>query len=171
MSKLPSIRELISSYYDLVERELLEGDSEELAVEKKKLANVIMQKADNVRWVYLEFKKRKEQIEAEKKVLYDEIKRLSRRAEVMEKAWELLKYRFIDILEATGQKRLKTPAATYSVVDVAGSLEIVDQSKVPTEFIKIVQEIDKKGLRKHVIKHGGDVGYAKVERKKSLRIT
>jgi len=134
-------------------KELLEKDSFDVDQETgevfdnsetlKELANEIElkleEKADAIIYIHKEFE------EAEK-ALKDEVKRLNERKTMMIRKQKQLK----DLLDyiLAGQK-LKTTKFTI-FYGKSESLEIVDESKVPQEFIAFTPKIDKTNLKKAV---------------------
>ena len=71
----------------------------------------------------------------------------------------------------SGNHQIKTTTDSYTIYEGDGSLEITDEESVPDEFLKLVQSIDKRKLRKHIIEKGGKTEYAKVAKKTRLRIS
>jgi len=167
-NKLPTTREIIDKLYEIAELKLL---GEELpAEEEEKIYKLAVAKANNINAIKVGLSRKIEAVRGEKAALMKEIERLNRKILAYENVWERVKWLAIQLIEAAGGK-IETDSATYRVLDVNGELEIVDEDKVPNDFVKVRVSIDRAGLRNHVIKHGGDVGYAKVKKKKSLRIT
>lgn len=68
--------------------------------------------------------------------------------------------------------KLDTGFKTYTLYETDGELEILDESKVPTEFIKtkIEQSINKVALKKYV-KDNPDVTFAKIKKIKMVRVS
>ena len=70
----------------------------------------------------------------------------------------------------SGNLQLKTLTDSYTVVNGDGKLEITDESKIPTQYLKLTQSIDRKELRNHVIEKGGTTDCAIVPKKKRLHV-
>jgi len=68
--------------------------------------------------------------------------------------------------------KLDTGYKKYTIYETDGAIEILDQSQVPTEFIrtKIEQSIDKINLKKF-IKENGNQSYAQIPRVKKVKVT
>ena len=180
MSNLPATRELLDSYYSLLEeREYIEHTPEQLEELNVALASIESQmthKIGNIRDFNLELTRREESITAEKKTLQEEIKRLSARIDMLGKIKERIDTLAISMIETIGIVNkngipvVQTDIANYSVEQRWEHLEITDQSKIPTDCIKIIQELDNRKIRQLVIDADGETEFGLVRKKKGLRI-
>ena len=99
-----------------------------------------------------------------------EIKRLERKKTTIRNNRERIKRRLEEAMKATGKLNFKTPLFSFSIQKNSPSVKILDEAKVPDEFlVKHEPTVDKKGLIAYIKEHG-NVDYAELTQTESLRI-
>ncbi len=146
-------------------------DIEQYQQKLEKVEKLLVQKAERIDFVLLRLEAGKnelrayvESLEAEASLMKDKIKRLDNNKDRIYK--EILPM----LVDEDG--RLTTKYHKYTIYEGDGSLDIIDETKVPEEYVKttIEKKIDKKELKKF-IKSNGDTDYAKLPKVKRVRKT
>ena len=181
MVKNKTTLELIDEYIDTdLDLQMSDEKSELNALLFDKLVEVstaIKEKQLNIKEVMVKRKTDEALIKAEMDVHKDFIAKLNRRKKSINKVYDFLQSLLITTVENMGEKvgdnkfTLENNGHKFTVFQTSGSLDILDENKVPEEFKGIVIQLDKAGLRKHVCMNDGDVGYAIVPKVKRLKIT
>jgi len=178
-----STYQIIDTYIELQEMldypELRPEDTTEEEIQEglDKLARVALKKTDNIHWVLSKLDENEKALEGMLQVHRNYIKSLMNKKDSLNNGKERLKSMIINMVDLlgtpnkSGNNQIKTPTESYTIYEGDGSLEITDEELVPDEFLKLVQSIDKRKLRKHVIDEGGDTEYAKVSKKTRLRVS
>tara|TARA_Y100000361_G_scaffold132861_1_gene130627 strand:+ start:12811 stop:13383 length:573 start_codon:yes stop_codon:yes gene_type:complete len=175
--------QIIDTFIELQEMldypELRPEDTTEEEIEKglAELANVALKKTENIHWVLSKLDENEKALDAMLQVHRNYIKSLMNKKDSLHNGRERLKSMIINMVDLlgtpnkSGNHQIKTTTDSYTIYEGDGSLEITDEESVPDEFLKLVQSIDKRKLRKHVIEKGGKTEYAKVAKKTRLRIS
>ena len=109
------------------------------------------------------------ELEADADKLKKEIDRLSTKKKTAENGVQRIKDNMLSFLNAKGSKKEETELFKVSV-SVSKSVEIVDESKIPAEYIKPAKvEFDKAAMRK-VLMANGQIDGATLKEKESVTI-
>ena len=102
--------------------------------------------------------------------LKKEIDRLNARKKAIENNRKRLKDSLEQAMRAVGKTKFKTDLFSFGIQKNPASVNILDESKIPSEYL-IAQEpkIDKKGIIAFVKEHG-NTEYAELTQSESLRI-
>jgi hypothetical protein len=163
--------ELSTQYAQLVD--MLEaaqtGETDALDAEMLKdtldaIGEAIEAKADNIARIMNELSTVEEAIKAE-------IERLQGRAGIIKKQRESLKTYLQAAMESTGKDKFKTSFYSFTIRNNPASVQIVDESAIPSEFIREVTEkrIEKKAIAE-VLKSGVEVAGCTLAQSRSLVI-
>ncbi len=154
-----------------------DATEEDLHKGLKELANLALAKTDNIHWVLSKLDENENAINSMLETHRSYIKSLNNKKSSMKNARERLKGMIISMVDLmgtpnkSGNNQIKTKTDSYTIVQGDGKLEITDENEIPDEYIKLIQSVDKRGLRNHVIKAGGTTKYAKVPKKTRLRVS
>ena len=108
--------------------------------------------------------------EAEIKAIKDEEKRMAERRKALESNAKRTKEYLFEQLEIAGIQKVKRPLITVYTANNPHSIEILDSTLIPSNFIiQKDPEIDKKGLIE-AIKRGEEIPGAKLYQGRGLRI-
>ena len=109
-------------------------------------------------------------LKAQEEGLKGEIERLQNRKRVIGNNIDRMKRNLEESMRAVGKTKFKTDLFSFGIQKNPASVNILDESKVPKEYL-IPQEpkIDKKGLIAFVKEHG-NTEYAELTQSESLRI-
>ena len=185
MKEKKTTLELIDEYIDTdLDLQMTEGtgpalEAERIAIRGKlnELATAIREKQLNIKQVMVKRKTDEAVIKAEMDVHRDFIAKLNRRKKAINNVYDFLQNLLITTVENVGEKvgedkfTFENNGHKFTVFQTHGSLEILEEDKVPEDFKHIIVQLDKAGLRKHVCMNNGDVGYAVVPKVKRLKIT
>lgn len=119
-------------------------------------------KADNIAKVMQQLKAEKEMIDAESK-------RLADRAAKLQKQHDQLKAYLFENMSVIGADKIKTALFSFTIRNNHPSVNVIDESLIPQEFIKITPSIDKKSILEQ-LKNGQEVAGAVLQQTKSLMI-
>lgn len=108
-------------------------------------------------------------VEAEVKAYKDEEDRLSTRRKTLENKVISLKEYLESSLKAIGKQEIKGKLFTLKIQRNAPSVVIDDYNTIPKEYLKVVEEVDKKKIKED-LKNGVDIPGVKLEATESLRI-
>lgn len=106
-------------------------------------------------------------IESDIDGLKAEEKRLADRRKSLENGVKRMKEAMHDALVLTGEKKVKTPRFTISLRK-SSAVEVVDESLIPEEFVKVTKSINKSDLAKKLKE--AEVPGAKLVENQSLQI-
>lgn len=155
-------------HHIMICKELLEGDD----IDQESYDNMVQTLCETIEDEAESLLKMILESEGDLAKLVVEIKRLQEMKDRVEKSI-LKKRKFIsDIMEMSGIKSLPTPIGKFSVRK-SESLEIIDQSVIPSDFIKTetVIKVDKMQLKKLMKEQGlNEVAGAKIVVKNNLQI-
>lgn len=151
--------------YELIEcyRNIL--DIEEDADAKKALDAIdeaIEEKADNIAKLVKE-------IDAEAKAIKTEEERLYSRRKSLENKMKWLKCYLEESMIAINKKKFKTDLFSFSIQKNPVSLKIINENKIPEEFLIIEKKVNKKELSE-AVKNGKYLDCAELVQTESLRI-
>ena len=108
--------------------------------------------------------------EAEANAIKEEEKRLANRGKALENNIKYTKERLFEQLRIAGIEKVKRPTITVSIANNPHSVEILDSTLIPSDFIiQKDPEIDKKGLIE-AIKRGEEIPGAMLYQGRGLRI-
>ena len=109
-------------------------------------------------------------LKAQVEGLKGEIERLQSRKRTIENNIEGMKHNLEESMRAIGKLKFKTDLFSFGIQKNPASVNIIDESKIPKEYL-IPQEpkIDKKGIIDFV-KEQGNTEYAELTQGESLRI-
>ena len=108
-------------------------------------------------------------VEGDIKTYKEEELRLSTRRKVLENKVANLKEYLECSLKAIGKTEIKGKLFTLKIQKNAPSVVIDDFNTIPKEYLKVVEEVDKKKIKED-LKNGLDIPGAKLESSESLRI-
>lgn len=89
-------------------------------------------------------------LKAEEAVLADAVREITAKKAMRQKQIEWLRAGIIHRMECMGTDKLKTPLHTVSLRQSADVLDVVDQEKLPPQFLKTEVKVLKAELNKHV---------------------
>jgi|TARA_R100000750_G_scaffold55052_1_gene40962 hypothetical protein len=174
--------DLVGNYIDLMtEHELGTLSDEEVKSFDKDIADIeseLIQKKDNLHWVMTNCDEQKSSIEGMMDMHDEKIQKLRKKRNAIQNTTNRIKELTMLIVDTlgnnnkNGNKCILINGEKYTNIMVNGSLELkVDEEDLPDEFKEYRMKVNKSKVRKHVIKKGGETNYAKVDKKRSLRIT
>ncbi|WP_130806487.1 siphovirus Gp157 family protein [Senegalia massiliensis] len=158
--KLYELTETYNNILNLLEDDDAEVEGLEKALEQ--LEEDINVKAENIA-------KLVKNIESDINSIKEEEKRLRSKKNTLQNKVKSLKDYLYDQLKATGNKKVKTPLFSVWYQNNAPSLEIVDEYKIPDEFIEYEKKILTRDIL-NVIKSGLEVEGVNLKQTESLRI-
>jgi hypothetical protein len=128
------------------------------------ISEAMEQKADNIARIMSELKATEEAIGAE-------TKRLTERSGMIAKQRESLKSYLFAAMESAGKDKIKTAFYSYTIRNNPVSVQIVDESLIPVEYIRevIERKTDKKAIAE-AIKSGSEVAGCTLTQSRSLVI-
>lgn len=154
--------ELTQNYMVLMEM-LEESETDALKDTLESIEEEINSKAENIA-------KLVKNLESDAAAIKEEEKRLADRRKAIENKVTYLKTYLHEQLELTGLKKVKTPVFTVGIQNNPPSVEIADESLVPSDYrIPQPDKIDKKTILKF-LKEGQEVEWASIKQSQSLRI-
>lgn len=107
---------------------------------------------------------------ASEEALKNEIERLTARKRAIENNRKHLKESLENAMRAVGKTKFKTDLFSFGIQKNPASVNIIDETKVPDEYlIKQEPKIDKKAIIAFVKEHG-NTEYAELTQSESLRI-
>ena len=109
-------------------------------------------------------------LDSEAAAIKEEIERLSKAKKTRERKLESLKGYLVNIMQSLEKSKIETDLGTYGLRK-SKSIKIMDQSKVPEEYLKVKEEVsvDKRGLTA-LLKSGELVEGITLEESYSLQI-
>lgn len=149
---------------------------EEISEGLKKLGTLAIHKAGNIHWVLTKLDENENAINGMLETHRNYVKALVQKKQSMQNAKERLRGLIMSMVDLmglpnkSGNRQLKTLTDSYTIVKGDGKLEVTDESKIPNQFLRITQHVDRKELRNHVIENGGTTDYAVVPKKKRLHV-
>lgn len=166
MEKSMSLYEINQNYAELFDKfEDGEVTPEELQEAGNMLAIELQNKSRNI----IGYEK---SIELAISTYKDEEKRLAERRKVLENKLNRYKEYVKKNMEQMGLQKIETPLGVLSICKVRSSIEIIDESMIPSEYKTqtIVESVDKNAI-KEAIQNGINVqGVKLVDDKTSLKI-
>lgn len=154
-----TLYELKEMYLNLMDLEL---EGEELGKALENIDDEIEVKAENYAGV---IKNLEAEIDAYKK----EIERMSKIKKSLESRASLLKSNLEQAMIELGKKKFKTNLFSFNIQRNAPGIKILDEDKIPEEFIEYEKRIKKNDLKK-AIKEGLETDAAVLVESESLRI-
>ncbi|OPX03066.1 siphovirus Gp157 family protein [Geobacillus sp. LEMMY01] len=153
--------ELAANYAELLNM-AEEMDSEALVDTLEAIRDEIELKAENIAKLI-------RNLEADAKAIREEEKRLNEKRTAIENKVKRLKSYLVEQLEHAGIQKIKRPTITVYIQDNPPSVNVVDMSVIPAEFLKQKVEVDKKGILER-IKNGEQIPGVELKREKGVRI-
>jgi replicative superfamily II helicase len=154
--------ELAKNYVQLMEM-AEEFDSDALVDTLESLQDAIEDKAENI----AKFIKN---LEADAKIIKEEEQRLAERRRAIETKVDKLKTYLQEQLEIAGLQKVKCPTITVSIQNNPPSVEVVDETAIPSDFlIPQPAKIDKKSILER-LKNGEEVPGVVLKQTKGVRI-
>ncbi len=109
-------------------------------------------------------------LKAEEEGLKAEIERLERRKRTISNNRDRLKRALEEAMKVTGKLKFKTPLFSFAIQKNPPSVNVIDESMVPDQFLVHHEPtVDKKALIAFVKEHG-NTDYAELTQTESLRI-
>lgn len=166
---MSNLFELTEEYFQLMQMaEDPEVDPEVFADTMEGLTGDIMEKADSYAYVI-------SVINGDIDVIDAEIKRLQERKRTLTNNVDSIKKNLYNTMQAIGIRKIKTAKHNFTIAKNGGKIPVVyapdmDIAKIPLDFVKVVQEVDKDAVREY-LESGNELDFARLgERGESLRI-
>jgi hypothetical protein len=121
-------------------------DGEDVTAELEALNDALEVKAERIAFVL-------RSLSADQEVLAAEEKRLATRRKSLERAEESLREYIRANMAASGIKRIKCPAFTFSLSE-RENLVVVDEDSVPFDYLKTTTAVDKVAVNAAYKRHG-----------------
>ncbi len=127
----------------------LDLDSEDVEKQLEEIKKRLIKKVNSIDFVYINLDVQVERLKAYKELYQDEIKKIAKKIESIEKNKDKLLQMLADAGLVEANKPLRTQYHTYSLTKTYGSVEIIDETQIPKEYIKtkIEQVIDLAAIR------------------------
>ncbi len=87
-------------------------------------------------------------VEADSKVIADEIKRLQSRKQTLDNNVKNMKLSLQNAMQEIGKTKFKTQLFSFGIQKNPPSVEILKEELIPEEFIKVVTTVDKTAIKK-----------------------
>ncbi|KQB92140.1 hypothetical protein GEPA3_2920 [Geobacillus sp. PA-3] len=153
--------ELAANYAELLNM-AEEMESEALVDTLEAIRDEIELKAENIAKLI-------RNLEADAKAIREEEKRLNEKRTAIENKVKRLKSYLVEQLEHAGIQKIKRPTITVYIQDNPPSVNVVDMSVIPAEFLKQKVEVDKKSILER-IKSGEQIPGVELKQEKGVRI-
>lgn len=169
--RLYNIAEEFTALYELAEQVEYNEETGEMIDNSetlKELFNELSEdklevKLENVMYIIKE-------LEVSKNALKDEAKRLTEKAKVLDNRASRLKDMIKDVMDISGQAKIKTDKFNFSVRTIEDyNYDDINMFGLDSEFIKVKEELDKTKI-KSFVKAGGVVEGLRVSEKTSLTV-
>jgi len=149
--------------YDLETGEVIDNSETLLELFNELSNDKLDSKLENVMYIIKD-------LEVSQKALKDEAKRLTEKAKVYENRATRLKDMIKNVMEVSGQSKIKTDKFNFSIKTIEDyNYEEINMFGLDREFIKIKEELDKVKI-KSFVKAGGTVDGLRVGEKTSLTV-
>lgn len=152
--------------YDLTEiyMNLMDMDIEDDQVQQTldEIDEKIEIKADNIAKLI-------KSLEGQESICKSEEERIYKRRKSIENRIRNLKAYLQEAMIATDKRKFKTDLFSFNIQKNRASLNILDEEKVPEEFVEYERKILKDKIR-NAIKEGLEVDYAEMRQSESIRI-
>ena len=119
-------------------------------------------KADNIAKVMRQLKAEKEMIDAE-------AKRLADRGAKLQKQHDQLKAYLFENMTMIGADKIKTALFSFTIKNNPPSVNVIDETLIPQEFIKLTPTIDKRSILE-LLKDKQEIAGVALQQTKSLTI-
>ncbi|EJD8516379.1 TPA: siphovirus Gp157 family protein [Staphylococcus pseudintermedius] len=160
MSSLFNLTDAYQQVYDLIAEQ---GDETVLIETLQSINDALEEKADGYVAVI-------KTLEADNVAIDEEIKRLRQRKTSNQNGISRLKESLQFSMESTGKEKFKTALNSYSIANNPPSIDVVEESLIPTEYwVSQAPKLNKKDLLKD-IKNGADIKGVEVKQTRSLRV-
>lgn len=154
-----TLYELKEMYLNLMDLDL---EGEELGKALENIDDEIEVKAENYAGVI-------KNLEAEAEAYKKEIDRMTDRERALKNRAKLLKKNLEDAMIELDKKKFKTNLFSFNIQRNAPGIKILDEDKIPEEFVEYERKIKKNELKK-AIKEGLETEAAVLVESESLRI-
>lgn len=146
-------KELIGQFIDLETQMEWTDDPDEVQAIQSQLEQVqqqIAKKVDNIDDFIVELQRRRNLIQAEIDTYRDEQQRLYKRRNAVDRTKDYLENSLLPtIIRTMGRDNIfETPTSRYTLYETFGSLQVIDEAKVPDDYLKIQMSVDKAAARK-----------------------
>lgn len=178
MSKKPTTRDLVSDLVGFeIELEYATTDIEhtELMSKIDIIKSAIVKKTEGIDYFMVKLNRQTELIDAEIRVLTEEVKRLRNRKKAVTKTEEYFKKELLPmIIETAGNDgKFETKTARYTMFETYGPVIVMNEDEVPDKYKRFKIEIDKKGARADLIAAAEDdmgiAGFETIRKVKRVR--
>ncbi|WP_438798142.1 siphovirus Gp157 family protein [Staphylococcus pseudintermedius] len=160
MTTLFNLTDAYQQVYDLIAEQ---GEESALIDTLQSINDALEEKADGYVAVI-------KTLEADNVAIDEEIKRLRQRKTSNQNGISRLKESLQFSMESTGKEKFKTALNSYSIANNPPSLDVVEESLIPTEYwVSQAPKLNKKDLLKD-IKNGADIKGVEVKQTRSLRV-
>lgn len=160
MTTLFNLKDAYQQVYDLIAEQ---GEESALIDTLQSINDVLEDKADGYVAVI-------KTLEADNVAIDEEIKRLRQRKTSNQNGISRLKESLQFAMESTGKEKFKTALNSYSIANNPPSLDITEESLIPSEYwVSQAPKLNKKDLLKD-IKNGADIKGVEVKQTRSLRV-
>ncbi|ENL6203328.1 siphovirus Gp157 family protein [Staphylococcus pseudintermedius] len=160
---MSSLLNLTDAYQQVYDRIAEQGDETVLIETLQSINDALEEKADGYVAVI-------KTLEADNVAIDEEIKRLRQRKTSNQNGISRLKESLQFSMESTGKEKFKTALNSYSIANNPPSLDVVEESLIPTEYwVSQAPKLNKKDLLKD-IKNGADIKGVEVKQTRSLRV-
>jgi len=152
---MATTRNLVNDYIDLeTELELTEEPTPEQTQALTVIQTQLTKKVEGLDSYILELHRQENLIDAEMKTLNDEIKRLRNKKKAIAKTEEYFNKVLIPmVIKTMGEDGVfRTNTTRYKLYTTWGPIEVTDEDLVPDKYKRMKLEVDKKGVRKDLIK-------------------
>lgn len=154
-----TLYELKEMYLNLMDLDL---EGEELGKALENIDDAIEVKAENYAGLI-------KNLEAEAEAYKKEIDRMTDRERALKNRAKLLKKNLEDAMIELDKKKFKTNLFSFNIQRNAPGIKILDEDKIPEEFVEYERKIKKNDLKK-AIKEGLETDAAVLVESESLRI-
>lgn len=154
-----SLYELKDMYLNLMDLDL---EDEDLRAALENIDDEIEVKAENYAGLI-------KNLEAEAEAYKKEIERMTKIKKALENRGSFLKKNLEEAMIELDKKKFKTKLFSFNIQRNAASIKILDEEKIPEEFIEYERKIKKNDLKK-AIKDGLETDSAILVESESLRI-
>ena len=167
-------REIIGTILDMeMQLEWSEDEQERIQFQKQltTLQRQLADKVDNIDEFIVELQRRRNLIQAEIDTYTTERKRLYHRRNAVNRTKDYLEKTVLPLIVKTmgTDGTFETDTARYTLYERYGSLEILDETRVPDEYKKVQISVDKSTARKALMNGTPHIPGLQLERVEAVR--